>query len=107
MGVSNTLQPCLLLPRVYVMALFNMPSSILFLGLVAVVLAGANTVDSDRDTCDEAKTWCTGECQTLPGDATCTAKCSLFVTRTYTCSDLEVESHPMLGYVSIPEQLTY
>merc|ERR1712037_325222 len=93
-------------PAVYVMALFNMHSSILFFGL-AFVLAGANMVDSDRERCDEAKTWCTGECQTLPGDATCTAKCSLFVTRTYTCSDLEVESHSMMGYVSIPEQLTY
>merc|ERR1711971_784393 len=102
MGVCSC--PC----SVYsAMALFNMPSYIPFL-LLAIALAGAYTVDSDRDICDEAKTWCTGECRTLPGEATCTAKCSFFVSRTYTCSDLEVnpESHqPMLGYVNIPEQL--
>merc|ERR1711971_1230644 len=102
MGVCSCLCP------VYsAMALFNMPSSIPFL-LLAFALAGATRVGSDRDMCDEAKTWCTGESRTLPGDATCTARCSLFVTRTYTCSDLEVNpdsNQPMLGYVNIPEQL--
>ena len=34
---------------------------------------------------------------------------SLFVTRTYTCGDLDVKvlPQPMLGYVDIPEQLLW
>merc|ERR1711974_192002 len=67
--------------------------------------AGATSVDSDRDMCHQAKAWCTEQCRTLSGDASCTAKCGLFVSRTYTCSDLEMLPQPMLGYVNIPEQI--
>merc|ERR1711936_689516 len=85
----------------------KMNLSVIFLVLVAAVAGGANTVGSDRDVCDEAKSWCTSQCQTLPREGTCSAKCNLFVTRTYTCGDLDVKvlPQPMLGYVDIPEQL--
>merc|ERR1712203_1016678 len=84
------------------MAFFNMSLSIIF--ILLALAAGATSVDSDRDMCDQAKAWCTEQCRTLSGDASCTAKCGLFVSRTFTCSDLEMLPQPMLGYVNIPEQ---